>query len=119
MDFEYCVRLADKRKAFSYIPSMIGAFRWTGQNASLNAQKRRQERLRVQRTCSRLKLPDFGYDALCEVFRTKRVLLKLLNGNYRRELQMLRHAGKPTNWFGSERGRKTCAELIEAYYGTH
>jgi glycosyltransferase involved in cell wall biosynthesis len=119
MDFEYFVRLAIAGKAFGYIPSLIGAFRWTGTNASLQTQKRRQERLRVQRTLSRLKLPELGYDALSYVFRAKRILLKLMNGNYRRELQVvLRHAGKQTDWFRSEEGRTTCAALIEEYYGT-
>ena len=118
MDFEYFVRLALAAKAFRYIPSLIGAFRWTGTNASLQTQRRRQERLRVQRTFSWLKLPDFGYDGLSYVFRAKRILLKLMNGNYHRELKIRRHAGKQTDWFGSEEGHKTCAALIEDYYGT-
>jgi glycosyltransferase involved in cell wall biosynthesis len=117
MDFEYFVRLANAGKRFQYIPSLIGAFRWTGNNASLQVQKRRQERLRVQRTWSRLRLPDFGYDVLSEVFRAKRVVLKMLNGNYGRELRVLRHAGEFTDWFRSEQGRKTCGALIEEYYG--
>ena len=118
MDFDYFVRLALAAKAFRYIPSLIGAFRWTGTNASLQTQRRRQERLRVQRTFSRLKLPDLGYDGLSYVFRAKRILLKLLNGSYHRELKIRRHAGKQTDWFRSEEGHKTCAALIEDYYGT-
>jgi len=118
MDFEYFVRLALAGKAFSYIPSLIGAFRWTGTNASLQTQKRRQERLRVQCTFSRLKLPDLGYDALSYLFRAKRIVLKLMNGNYMRELKIWRHVGQQTDWFQSEEGLATCAALIEGYYGT-
>lgn len=118
MDFEYFVRLALADKAFSYVPSLVGAFRWTGANASLQGQRRRQERLRVQRTLSEHKLPDIGYDCLSYVFRAKRVLLKLVNGNYRRELKIWRHAGEQTDWFRSEESHKTCAALIEEYYGT-
>jgi glycosyltransferase involved in cell wall biosynthesis len=118
MDFEYFVRLALSTKSFRYIRSLIGAFRWTGTNASLQTEKRRQERLRVQRTFSRLKLPDFGYDGLSYVFRAKRILLKVMNESYHRELKGRRHAGKQTDWFQSEQGVATCAALFEGYYGT-
>src|SRR5438876_10608402 len=118
MDFEYFVRLALAAKSFSYVPSLVGAFRWTGANASLQGQRRRQERLRVQRTLSEHKLPDIGYDCLSYVFRAKRVLLKLVNGNYRRELKIWRHAGEQTAWFRSEEGHKTCVVLLKAYFGT-
>ena len=118
MDFEYFVRLAKAGKQFGYTPSLIGAFRWTGTNANLQTKKRRQERLRVQRTLSRLKLPDLGYDALSYVFLAKRITLKLMNGNYRREMRILAHAGKQTDWFRSEEARKTCAVLIQDYFGT-
>jgi len=118
MDFEYFVRLGAMGKVFTYVPSLLGAFRWTGQNASLQTDKRRQERLRVQRTWSRLKLPDFGYDVLSEVYRAKRISVKLLNGNCWRELRMLSHAGEPTDWFRCGEARKACAGLIRDYFGT-
>lgn len=117
MDFEYFVRLAIAGKAFSYIPAMIGAFRWTGANASLQTAERRRERLQVQRNSSPRKLPDHGYDALSNLFRLKRILLKLINGNYRRQLEISRYAGRQTAWFRSEDGRKTCATLLEKYHG--
>jgi len=118
MDFEYFVRLGASGKVFTYVPSLLGAFRWTGQNASMQSEKRRIERLRVQRTWSRLKLPDFGYDALSEVFRAKRILMKILNGNYRRELRLRSHAGAPTNWFDRAEARENCETLIRDYFGT-
>lgn len=118
MDFEYFVRLAALGKTFVYFPSLLGAFRWTGQNASLQTEKRRQERLRVQRTWSRIKLPDFGYDVLSELYRAKRVSLKILNGNYRRELRIWSHSGEPTDWFRSEERRQACEALINDYFGT-
>jgi glycosyltransferase involved in cell wall biosynthesis len=116
MDFEYFVRLALAEKTFSYVPSLVGVFRWTGTNLSLQDHKRRQERLRVQRTLSEHKLPDVGYDCLSYIFQAKRVLLKLMNGNYRRELTVRRHAGEKTDWFRSEEGRKTCTALIKACF---
>jgi len=117
-DFEYFVRLGAMGKAFSYYPSLLGAFRWTGQNASLQTDKRRAERLRVQRTWSRMKLPDFGYDLLSEIYRAKRISLKILNGNYRRELRIRSHSGEPTDWFCSQQSRKICETLINDYFGT-
>jgi Glycosyltransferases involved in cell wall biogenesis len=117
MDFEYFVRLGSVGKVFSYFPSLLGAFRWTGQNASLQTDKRREERLRVQRTWSPMKLPDFGYDLLSEIYRAKRVSLKILNGNYRRELRIRSHSGEPTDWFRSYQARKGCETLINDYFG--
>ena len=117
MDFEYFVWLARAGKTFCYVPGVIGAFRWTGSNASLRAAERRRERLKVQRQFSAHKLPDYGYDALFKAFQLKRVLRKTVNGNYGRELAMLQHAGQPTDWFRSEEGRRTCASLLEEYSG--
>ena len=65
-----------------------------------------------------LKLPDLGYDALSYLLRAKRIVLKLMNGNYMRELKIWRHVGQQTDWFQSEEGLATCAALIEGYYGT-
>jgi glycosyltransferase involved in cell wall biosynthesis len=112
MDHEYFVRLATSGKVFKYSRCLLGAFRWHGSNLSLQDEKRRNERLRVQRTWGRLKLPDWGYDTLAEIYRTKRVTLKILNGVYRRELEIIRHAGNQTQWFRKEEGRKTCARLL-------
>jgi glycosyltransferase involved in cell wall biosynthesis len=113
MDFEYFVRLAMAGKTFHYVPALVGAFRWTGANYSLQGSKRRRERLQVQRRWSPRKLPDFGYDALATLFRLKRILLKAMNGNYRRELEIRKYSGRPTDWFRSEEGRATCASLLE------
>jgi glycosyltransferase involved in cell wall biosynthesis len=112
MDFEYFVRIVAPGKVFKHSRSLIGIFRWTGSNLSLQDEKRRKERLRVQRTWSRLKLPNWGYDTLCRVYLTKRIALKVLNGNYWRELEILRLAGNPTQWFRQEEGRKTCTRLL-------
>ena len=112
MDYEYFVRLATRGKVFKYSRRLLGVFRWHGANLSLQHEKRRNERLRVQRTWSRLKLPDWGYDTLAQTYRTKRVALKILNGNYWRELEVLRHAGHETQWFRDGEGRQTCARLL-------
>src|ERR1039458_6299993 len=112
MDFEYLVRLAASGKTFKYINRIIGAFRLTGSNLSLQSQKRRRERLLVQRTWSRIKLPDHGYDALAELGRSYRVALKVLNGNYRGELRALRRRGSENRWFRGDEGSETCAALL-------
>lgn len=112
MDYEYFVRLATHGKVFKYNRTLIGIFRWHGTNLSLQHEKRRKERLRVQRTWSRLKLPDWGYDALAQTYRAKRVAMKILNGNYWRELDVLREAGNATQWFREGEGRQTCARLM-------
>jgi glycosyltransferase involved in cell wall biosynthesis len=112
MDYEYFVRLATRGKVFKHSRCLLGVFRWHGSNLSLQHEKRRKERLRVQRTWSRLKLPDWGYDTLAQIYRTKRVALKILNGNYWRELEILRQAGNQTLWFRKEEGRKTCDRLL-------
>jgi glycosyltransferase involved in cell wall biosynthesis len=112
MDHEYFVRLAACGKVFKYSKHFLSAFRWTGSNLSLQDERRRKERLRVQRTWSRLKLPSWGYDILADIYLAKRVTLKCFNGNYRRELEVLRHASHQTSWFRNEEGRKTCAHLL-------
>jgi glycosyltransferase involved in cell wall biosynthesis len=113
MDFEYFVRCAASGKHFKYINRLLGTFRWQGSNLSLQDEKRRKERLLVQRTWSKLKLPSRGYDALAEVGRLYRGVLKLLNGNYRAELKALQSVGSETRWFRNDEGGRTCAALLE------
>ena len=90
----------------------MGSFRWQGSNLSLQDEQRRKERLLVQRTWSKLKLPSRGYDALGEVGRLYRGVLKLLNGNYRAELKALQSVGSETRWFLNDEGGRTCATLL-------
>src|SRR5439155_22403345 len=71
MDYEYFIRLAAAGKTFKYSKQFLSAFRWHGANLSLQHGRRRQERLRVQRSWSSLKLPDVGYDTLAQLLRTK------------------------------------------------
>jgi glycosyltransferase involved in cell wall biosynthesis len=112
MDFEYLVRLAASGKTFKYINRPLGCFRWHGSNLSLQEEKRRKERLLVQRTWSRIKLPDHGYDTLAQLAHLYHIALKTLNGNYGSELKALRSRGSETRWFQNDEGRKTCATLL-------
>ena len=113
MDFEYFVRCAASGRHFNYINRLLGSFRRHGSNIScLQIEKKREERLLVQRTWSRLKLPDRGYDALGQLARFYHGGLKVLNGNYRGELRALQWHGSVTRWFRNEEGRKTCATLL-------
>jgi len=112
MDFEYLVRLASSGKQFKYTNRLLSAFRWHGSNLNLQATKRREERLLVQRTWSRMKLPDRGYDALAEAGRSYRVFKKILNGNYLRELKVFGSRGSETRWFRSDEGKRACSALL-------
>jgi hypothetical protein len=112
MDFEYFVRLAASGKSFKYINRPLGSFRWTGSNLSLANEKRRKERLLVQRKWSKLKLPDSGYDALAKMAQICRLGLKLRNGNYLSERKALKSVGSETRWFQNDEGRRTCAALL-------
>jgi glycosyltransferase involved in cell wall biosynthesis len=112
MDFEYFVRLASQGKKFKYVNQIIGAFRWLGTNASLQHTRRRNERLRVQRTWSPRKMSDRGYDALAKFYQTKRLLMKTFNGAYRKEFRVLRHAPKQTLWFRTHQSFETCRSLM-------
>lgn len=112
MDLEYFLRCAASGKHFKYIDRLLGSFRWQGSNLCLQGERGRKERLLVQRTWSKLKLPDRGYDALAEMARLYRGVLKLLNGNYGSELKVLQSVGSETRWFRNDEGRKTCTTLL-------
>lgn len=61
MDFDYFVRLALGGARFGHLPELLAAFRWHGSNISTTfAERRRQERLLVQRTA----LASKGLNAL-------------------------------------------------------
>ncbi len=105
MDFEYFTRLAGKGKIYGYLRRPVAAFRWHGSNSSLSVERRRTERLLVQRTWSQMKLSPHGYDALARLYRFKRAWLKLLCGTYWAELRMRRFRGEGTYWFNSGAAR--------------
>ena len=76
MDFEYYVRLSKKGYTFKHIPKTLANFMWTGDNKSLNANRRKKERNRVQR--------KYGFKhqflnrIFTEIFRLKRQLYKFI-----------------------------------------
>lgn len=113
MDFEFFVRLAHAGKKFKYMKRFVGAFRQHGLNmASVHPEMRRRERLRTQDLYSSINLPDCGYDTLADVYRAGRILLKILNGNYARQLKVLRFAGSETRWFRGDEGGRICAAVL-------
>jgi glycosyltransferase involved in cell wall biosynthesis len=113
MDYEYFVRLAAKGKAYNYLGRPLAAFRWHGaNNNSLQVEKGRKERLRIQQTWSRRKLAPTGYHALARLYRAKRVWLKLLEGTYWAELKTQRLRGRSTCWFNSDEGHPECTSLL-------
>jgi glycosyltransferase involved in cell wall biosynthesis len=82
MDFEYYVRLAMQGYRFRHLPEPLAGFRWHETNTSaVQRQRRRVERLQVQRDC--LDLLGYGWlgrtwilSVLARVFQAKRVCLR-------------------------------------------
>lgn len=111
MDFEYFVRLARLGLPFRHIPVPIGAFRWQGANASLQADVRKGERLRVQRAamCNQ---PTWLLDGLARIHWWRRVLLKASGGQYYRQWNSRQHRGSGTRWFRSPEEHRNCLRII-------
>lgn len=85
MDYEYFVRLASKGYKFGFIPAPLAAFRWHETNVSaLNGDRRRKERLKVQRQYGGLDRVENDnlrvrcFDALAKVYQAKRVAKRML-----------------------------------------
>jgi len=115
MDYEYFVRLAVAKKIFKYLNCTLAAFRWHSSNQSLNLQKRRQERLRVQRTWSKMQAHNaIPYDILAYLFRVKRVIRKIFNGGYQVEWNLRQFVDQDTRWFASDNGQQICGHLIRS-----
>src|SRR3972149_2939112 len=115
MDYEYFVRLAVAKKIFKYLNCTLAAFRWHSSNQSLNLQKRRQERLRVQRTWSKMQAHNaIPYDILAYLFRVKRVIRKIFNGGYQVEWNLRQFMDQDTRWFASDSGQQICDHLVRS-----
>ena len=111
MDFEYFARLAHAGCRFHYVPRFIAAFRWHGNNISLNqAGRRGQERRQVQLRFGARPHSDATFKLLSDVHRGKRFLRKAASGNVFRELSVRRMIGSETRWQGRA-GAETCASL--------
>jgi len=112
MDFEYFARLAHEGFRFHYVPSVIAAFRWHGNNVSImNLQRRAEERRLVQQRFGSAAHSDSTLALLCYAHRAKRMLRKALSGNLRRELRLRQMMGLDTHWLDSQAGRQTCQRL--------
>lgn len=83
MDFEYYVRLSRLGYHFAYLPAALAAFRWHETNtSSVQLQRRREERLRVQQEHLVLagRKPPWSRHRLAllyRVYQVKRGLLRL------------------------------------------
>jgi glycosyltransferase involved in cell wall biosynthesis len=83
MDFEYYVRLSRLGYCFAHLPVSLAAFRWHATNTStVQSQRRREERLRVQRDYLSLTghthlQSEWMLDLLCRAHQLLRVPLKL------------------------------------------
>jgi GT2 family glycosyltransferase len=85
MDFDYYVRLALQGYRFGYLPEALAGFRWReGNTSSVQAQRRRSERLQEQRTY----LSQLGYgwlahrwilSGLSRIFQAKRIAIRALS----------------------------------------
>ncbi len=83
MDFDYYVRLSRLGYRFAHLPVSLAAFRWHATNTStVQSQRRREERLRVQRDYLSLTghphlQSEWVLDLLCRAHQLLRVPLKL------------------------------------------
>jgi glycosyltransferase involved in cell wall biosynthesis len=112
MDFEYFARLAHAGFIFQYVPRVIAAFRWHGNNASLLQRTRRaQERLLVQRRFADNRSSESTLDFLAYLHRAKRIFHKLQSGNIDREFRLRQMIGRDTRWLAGQPGLQTCKTL--------
>ena len=112
MDFEYFARLAHRGFTFHYVPRVVAAFRWHGNNVSIrNLERRAEERRLVQRRFGRDRHSEAMLHVLTYVNRAKRLLRKALSGNLTRELRLRRMVGRDTRWLEGRAGRQTCKQL--------
>jgi hypothetical protein len=113
MDFEYFARLADAGFRFHYVPQVIAAFRWHGNNVStVNVQRRAEERLLVQRRFGKQSATRALLGLLAYAHRGKRLLRKAAGGNLTRELRLRRMIGCNTKWLDRPDGLETCQRLL-------
>ena len=112
MDFEYFVRLASAGFRFHYVPQFIAAFRWHEDNVSLqHAERRRHERLEVQRRHGSRELSQVQMELLRQGYRLKRILRKIASGNAAREIGVRLQRGQKTLWMRDVEAQATCASL--------
>ncbi len=112
MDFEYFARLSHAGFRFHYVPRFVAAFRWHGDNVSLNQSARRaEERLQVQLRYGKTRLSPSTLRLMAYVHRAKRVLRKTLSGNIRREIGVRQMLGRDTRWLETPAGWQTCQSL--------
>ena len=112
MDFEYFARLAHAGLKFCYVPRFIAAFRWHGNNVSLQQHERRAvERHRVQRRYGAHDYSPAMLELLARLHRGKRLLRKTLSGNILREFRLRRLMGRDTRWLENWDGWHTCKTL--------
>jgi glycosyltransferase involved in cell wall biosynthesis len=112
MDFEYFARLAHAGFRFHYVPRLIAAFRWHGNNVSIRQMARRaEERLLVQRRYGAQSYSDSTLRQLATLSRGKRLLRKLWSGNVEREFRLRQMIGRDTRWLNGSDGWQTCKTL--------
>ena len=112
MDFEFFARLANAGLKFHYVPQVVAGFRWHGSNVStVNAGRRAEERLRVQRRFGWQHLPESTLGLLSYAHRAKRLVRKAASGNLSRELRLRQMIGCQTRWFESRAAHQTCQKL--------
>ncbi len=112
MDFEYFARLAHAGCRFHYMPRFIAAFRWHGNNISLSQSARRaEERRQVQLRFGVPQHSDSTFKLLADVHRAKRMMRKVVSGNFAREFRVQRMLGRDTRWIRGGAGSETCANL--------
>jgi glycosyltransferase involved in cell wall biosynthesis len=112
MDFEFFARLSHLGFRFQYVPRVIAAFRWHGNNVSIrNLQRRAEERRRVQRRFGISVTSEAALAFLSYANRAKRIMRKAASGNLTREICLHQMIGNDANWLTGAAGQRTCQKL--------
>ena len=102
MDYELFMRLAAADVGFHYVPRDLAAFRWHDENKSLDADKRRAERARVQDLNDVWPRSAFGRSIAEWLARGLHIALKATQGSLGRQRAWRRRVGEDLRWW--ERG---------------
>jgi glycosyltransferase involved in cell wall biosynthesis len=99
MDFELFLRLAFNGVEFDYLASDLAAFRFHGDNLSMDAVPRTEERYRAQRAYGRPDASDLELRWRGRFSRVHHWVLKGADGGFVRQMEWARRRGEVMRWW--------------------
>lgn len=99
MDFELFMHLGNEGAHFSWLPQTLAAFRWHGQNKSLDTTQRIAERMLVQDLYRVKPRSAFGRRLTHLLARCVHVAMKITNGSIRRQREWALLKGERLQWW--------------------